>query len=219
VINMKVTGQVVATFATPKPRTDKVAAALKVFDRVGDSFGALEGDIQDAREGGNAALAEAARANADAHLAGKEPTFNLAELQEAQASKLAALRSGLPAIESAIDEAGNALALAIDDERGAWLAEVDALEAQATDKFDALLAETRQALTELEVLRSEQAWLARWNLADNLHGHNVSPFPGARPIPLDSDVYLRHLDSDAPVDKLLAAAAESVTPARKLVVA
>jgi hypothetical protein len=90
--------------------------------------------------------------------------------REARA-RLDALRRALPALEQALDEAGNAMLGPIAEAAESWAAERDAEAEEAAGRYEEALAEAGAALDELGRARSAALWLRDFHQGAAATGH------------------------------------------------
>ncbi len=95
------------------------------------------------------------------------------------AAKLSELEARRHALAVAVDEAGNALAAAIDADRAEWLDRLAPLEATAADRYAAAIEEAVEAFTALQAARGAAQWLERFDLDHAIVGQ-VLQFAGGR---------------------------------------
>lgn len=197
---------VIAAYAIPPNPPAEVAEALAGFNRIGDQYGRLVGELEDATAAVEAARAEDTRAAAAAFAEGKTVEDATAREREAQA-KVAELRSLLAGAEVAVGQAGDALLPLIAEAREAWAAELQSAEQEAAERYDAAVAEARNALELLGKARSAVTWLRDFDAG----AARVGQIPGyhgkAQPITAET---LRGQQHD--VRDLLALAAEATGP-------
>ena len=198
----------ISRYVVPPDPPDGVIAALKSFDLVADRWGRLKGEIADAKAAQTDAEAKDIDAIASAARDGKDVKDPTAHRDAADAA-LSELQARLEGVDSAMDVAGNELALAIHQERAAWLTGLAATESAAADRYDAAMAEARAAFQTLRAARGGRVWVENFD-----HGRAVG---GAEPQFSGGRINVRQ-DDPGPLkgehnpDDLLALAALATAP-------
>lgn len=148
----------IAAFALPPRLPASLASKREKFDRLGETFGELLGEIDDAREAKTNDKAAKIRAAADAHAAGKKVP-DLAAAAAEHDARIAALEAQLPAVMVALDEAGNELAEAVTEHRAEWAETLVAVQEEAVERIRVALAELRAGVVDLGPARAAVGWL------------------------------------------------------------
>lgn len=197
---------VITAFNVPQGAPAPVTEAMEEFNRIGDHYGRLAGELEDAEAALEAARAEDVEAAAAAYAEGRTVEDATARERTAQ-GKVAALRTALKGAEVAADRAGDALLTPISEAREAWLAEAERAEEEAASRYDEAVAEARAALDALGKARSAVTWLRGFDANVARAGEYVSYLGKSEPIFAES---LRGHKED--VRALLALAAEATAP-------
>jgi|GEM_PF-3936777 len=168
----------VASFSIPPHAPEAVAAAYEEFDRLGDEYGRLRGDIQDLRDAVGVARAADVRAVADAAAAGKPVKDANANEKKAQA-ELDAAEARLPGVMVALDEAGNTLAVSIAEHRSEWLNRLAEVRDEAASEYEAALSAALAAIKRFTPAQGAVQWLEAFQ-ANLARLGRVSQFSGGK---------------------------------------
>jgi hypothetical protein len=166
-----------ATFHIPPDPPPPVAEAYSYFDDVADKLARRIGEIQEAEEAVDTAKDEDRAAMLEAIDAGKDLPANPNKRQLAAEAKLEALRSTVPALEQAVDAAGNRLAEEIGKVAKTWAEALEPRRQEAADRYAAGIEQAQEALTAIKRTRGAIAWLNAFNVEEARVGR-VRPWHG-----------------------------------------
>lgn len=185
----------------------EVAAEKASFDALGDEWGRLRGELDDAKEAAVQAKRNAVRDGADAYKAGKEPP-DVAKIVREYEEKIDALGGRLNALSVAVDEQGNALAASIAANGDAWVALLRQQRDEGAARYDAAIADAKRALADFAPLDRACEWVAGFEAGPATVGR-VFQFTGGR-VQIPNDV-MRGGEALDP-RKLLEQAARATAP-------
>jgi hypothetical protein len=172
---------VVADFRLPPGAPEEVLAAQERYEHVANRYAEHLGRIQDAEEELKAARArDAQEAVAAAEEGGDLSDVNRYE-RDARA-RVDALRRALPALEQAVDEAGNAMLEPIAGAAESWATDLEAGAEAALALYRSAVQEALAALEEAERAYSAVAFLRAFHPGDARMGH--APGWHGKPMPL-----------------------------------
>ena len=184
----------IAAFNVPPHAPVAVAEANQKFTEVGDTWGSLLGEIDDARESARKAKGDAKAAVTAAALAGKPSKVSIVGVEQEHLARVQELEEQAGAVASAVDEVGNDLAHAVAANRDEWLAELAKAEADATSRLVAALADARKALADLAPARGAVQWLQNFDADDATVGRQQA-FAGGR-LHVDTTSVRRETNTD-----------------------
>jgi hypothetical protein len=150
---------VVASFTIPPGAPPEVAEAQARFDQVAARWAERAGELTDAEAAVETAREKDRQAAVEAALAGKDLDGDLSKNESDALVKADALKRTLPALEQALDEAGNALAQAIAPVAERWAAGLEVERDEAAARYLAAVEEAQTALDELGKAESARVWL------------------------------------------------------------
>lgn len=166
----------VLSFSLPPFPPAGVADPAARFEALGDRYGALRGDIQDAREAAVQARSDAKAAAVAAYRAGKKPP-DVAAVEADHKARVEALEQQVEALAGAVDEAGSEMARAIGEHRGEWLASLGPAAEDAAERFQTAIEAAQAALDEYRTARGAVDWLQGFDVRDAVAGEQQQ-FPG-----------------------------------------
>lgn len=188
----------IAAFSLPPHLPAAIAPKREKFDRLGDAFGGLLGEIDDAREERTRDRAAKIRAAADAHATGKKAP-DLAAAAAEHDARIAALEAQLPALVIALDEAGNELAVAVAEHRAEWEQTLVAVQEEAVGRIRVALADLRAGVADLGPARAAVGWLADFDHNKAVAGQQ-NAFVGGR---VDVDTMQVRRESRTPAESVI----------------
>ncbi len=199
-----------------------VAEAHEAFTALGDRLTETETKLAEARTAAKVEVETAKRTAAAARLARSKPSTDPAKVEAGYARKIADLEAEVVVLTEQVDQAGDALTDAIVEHRDGWLPELQAAEAEATEKLEKALALTREALRELGVARTAAVWLESFDATRAKHEAIWGFIP--RPVQVDLGRHIFSFDSITAAEPILNIVALALKPIekpepRKLVVA
>jgi hypothetical protein len=153
----------IASFNVPPHPPPAAAAAIENFNRVADDWGRTRGEIADAKEAAQHAKAEAKAAVTEGAKSGKPSRINVVAVEQEHAAKIAGLEAKAEAQAVAVDETGNEMAIAIAENRAAWLTTLEEVAAEAEARYEKALKDAQAALAELAPARGAVDWLESFN--------------------------------------------------------
>lgn len=202
--NASVSRVPVAAFTIAPVAPAPVADDKARFDQLGNEWGQTKGEIEDGERAIVVGQADDIRAAADAYAAGKTPTDPNKREREAR-EKQTLRKAQLLALEQALDEAGNRMAVTIVQYRGEWYSALSEARDAATGHYDTAIREAQAALADLAPIRRAIEWLEQFD-AEQARVGRQQQFSGGRLRVEDS----RGQEHDP--NELLTLAAEATTP-------
>jgi hypothetical protein len=172
-------GGVATTFPVPPNATEAPAAAHAEFDRRGDEWATVRGEIDDAKQAAKAAVGDALRAAVDAVTAGRQAKVDPAALEAEWAAKIAALQSRERVLLAAVDEAGDRLAFSIAESRDEWIESLERTKAVAVREYLQAIEDAKSALAAFAPIGNAIAWLREFEHVATCRGYGTA-FPGGR---------------------------------------
>jgi hypothetical protein len=187
---------VIASFRLPPGAPEAVQEAQERYESVADRYAEHMGRIEDAEAAVEAAKAKDAREAVTAAMEGGDLSDVNVYEREAR-SRLDALRRALPALEQALDEAGNAMLGPIAEAAESWATEIDSEAEEAGTRYEEAVAEAGAALDELGRARSAAAWLRAFDAGQASGGHEGAGWHGkvAAPAVTVEDMVGRQFDA------------------------
>jgi hypothetical protein len=157
----------VAHFAIAPHAPEPVRQAYENFQRVSSEWQDARVEVEEVEVLGKAAIKQAHRAAALARVEGSAPPKVTADKVAAEEEqKLLAAQAEVAALAEALDETGNILADEIEDNKEAWLENLDRAEAEAVERLRSALKEARAAVATLKAARRAPEWLREFRAAD-----------------------------------------------------
>jgi hypothetical protein len=201
-----------AAFAVPPHPPAAAAKAIADFERVADAWGQVLGEIDDAKAAAEQAKAQAKSAAVEAVKSGKPTKVSVVEIEQKYEQQTAELEAREAVLRVAVDEVGNTMALAVAEDRSAWLTKLEEVETEAESRYANAIKEAQAALGEIGPARAAVRWLSDFQSNRARHGLE-SQFAGGR-------VRIEHkfpgtIQSEWDPKELLAAANEVVSPTPK----
>jgi hypothetical protein len=165
----------VTSFAIPQSAQPKaVADAEANFQRLAGEFADCRSQIAEARELKQHQVGQAHAAAAAARIeGGKPPTKTPDKLATEWDAKILSLKAELTVLAEAVDQAGNTMIAAINQNREQWLADLDALDKAATKRLAKAIEEARAAVEDLSGARAAPWWLREFTGANQYPGGNA----------------------------------------------
>ena len=151
------------SFGVPADAPPAIEQAWAKFDALVQPYEDARQTSKDAPRALKAAEAADNRDNAAAYTAGKEPKDPNRHALAAEA-KVAADRAKVDGLLEAIDQAGDALAEAVDTARDDWLSDAREQEATAAADYVRHVKAARAAAQRLATSRGVVRWLVGWRL-------------------------------------------------------
>lgn len=171
----------VTEFAIPTvARPKAIADAADNFERLALEFTEVKCQLAEAKELRQHEIGQANEAARDSRLEGtKRPTKTADKVAAEWDAKQDALRAELKALAQAVDRAGDSMVVAVETHRHEWLAALDKLDEEATQRLAKTLVEAKAAVADLMPARACPWWLREFNAdsAINPHG-SQSQYPG-----------------------------------------
>ncbi|MFN0154164.1 MAG: hypothetical protein ACKVUT_07270 [Gaiella sp.] len=148
--------------------------------------------------------------------AGRDPEPSTKH-ETAVLSAMAAAEVRFAALGQALDAAGNALADAIGECRGEWIAGFETVEREATERYQAAIGEAIAHAGDIGLARAALAWLSEFDVA-RAHAGAALPFtPGALRCDLREQISVNSIGQLDAVSLLRFAAAATNPPKRPTV--
>lgn len=194
---MKSNGYVVQQFQVPEVAPKPVLEANKKFQELSAELLAVTGEWDGAIRTREEDIADLNKAAAAARVNGTAPPDDTVYSVDANIARLKAEREVLI---GAVDIAGNQLAEACGKHRAEWLEKLDKIDADATERLRAALAEVRAALAELHVARTAPQWVRDFNVQQARSG-GETPWHGGS---VGGSGALKELDKIVTPERVLA---------------
>jgi hypothetical protein len=153
----------ITAFTFPPHRPPAAAKEIEAFDNLGDEWGAVRGERADVEESRELAIREAKAEAVEAAKTGKAPTVSVVAIEQEYDAQIAELKAREDALAVAIDEVGNTAAVAVAENRAAWLATLGEVAAEAEARYAKALADAEAALADLVPARGAIEWLTDFN--------------------------------------------------------
>jgi hypothetical protein len=163
-------GQVVTAFSIPPHPPKAVADAYATFNRLGNEYGALAGEIADAREAAASEARDAVRSVADAAKAGRASKVDPAQVEREGMERVAALEARRDALLVAVDEAGDELCVSIAENRSEWIDNLGRMKQEAATRYDRAIADALAALRDFAPVDRACEWLTDFRHVSTMRG-------------------------------------------------
>lgn len=162
--------------ARPKP----IADAADNFKRLVLEFAEVKNQLAGSRKLREHEIGQARAAATKARVEKTKPPAKTADKVAAEwDAKQDALRSDLKSLAEAVDQAGDAMCVAIETHRQEWLADLEKLDAEATERLRKALAEAKAAVEDLLPARACPWWVQNFDAAAAINPHgDQRQYPG-----------------------------------------
>jgi hypothetical protein len=172
-------GDVIVAYGVPPNPPPGVSKALAEFDRLGDDWARLQGELEDAKTAVEVAQKEDTEAAAAAFTTGQdveEPDRR----ERAALVKVRAIQRMLEGAAVAVDQAGNDLLGPIAEAREEWLATLTDEQEAASAAYAAAIAKAKAALDKIKKTSGAIGWLERFDAGQARVGRDRGWHGGGR---------------------------------------
>ncbi len=166
---MRANGYVVEFWNVPSVAPKPVAEAKARFDKLSAELQAVTQRWDRAVRSRQDDIAAANRAQATARMEGTKSAFTPGKVEQ----NLAKLKAEREVLLEAVDMSGNQLIAACEEHRDEWLAMLNKIDEDATERLRVALGNARRALEELQVPRTAPGWVRHFSARRALMGDQV----------------------------------------------
>jgi hypothetical protein len=166
---MKANGYVVEFFNVPSVAPKPVLEAKARYDKLSADLQKVTGQWDRAVRSRADDIAAANRAQATARMEGTKSDFTPTKVEQ----NLAKLKAERDVLLEAVDLAGNQLIATCEEHREEWLAMLDKIDEDATERLRVALGNARQALEDLQIPRTAPGWVRNFSARRALMGDQI----------------------------------------------